>query len=80
MQIGNNFLAPEQTTVKRRENGTLQATLRYSLDIAGVVQACLEAWLNVVPGALVLVFFLSPDDFSVGIFGAFGFHQVVWEG
>jgi hypothetical protein len=70
-------VVPEQTT--EGDQGEHSKVKRYSLHITGLAEARLEAWLNVVPGALVLVFFLGPDNLGVRVFGAFSFHQVVWE-
>lgn len=44
------------------------------------VQARLEPGLDVRPGALILVFLLSPEEFGVGILLALLLDQVVWEG
>lgn len=72
-----NGFRHQQTTEKIRSCHASAA--EYSLDVARVVQAGLEARCNVVPCALVLVLLLGPDDFGVRVFGAFSFHQIVWE-
>jgi hypothetical protein len=76
----NQLKIQKESGIRSRTRANYRKAKRYSLHITGLAEARLEAWLNVVPGALVLVFLLGPDNLGVGVFGAFSFHQVVWEG
>lgn len=66
----------QQTTEKKNSTDEPPENL---LDVAAAVQAGLEARVDVVPCALVLVLLLSPDDLCVRIFRALGSHEIEGE-
>lgn len=43
------------------------------------IESCMNARLYVRPCSLIFMFLLSPNQFSVRIFGAFFFYQIEWE-
>ena len=53
--------------------------IRYLRYVACTVESGDETWLNVSPGALVLGFFLRPDEFGVRVLGHFLLNKIVRE-
>lgn len=48
-------------------------------DLLLVLEQRTETWLDVTPGAHVLVLLLSPDQLGVGVLGYLSLDQIVWE-
>lgn len=50
------------------------------LCISYVFNQMSESRVDVIPGSIILVFFLEPDYFSVRVFGYFSFYSIIRKG
>jgi len=48
-------------------------------DISGAIEGGVEPRLDIAPGALVLVLFLSPAELSIGVLSTLFLHKIEWE-